>query len=230
MMTATDTMKKAAALAALEFVKPNTVLGVGTGSTVNIFIDELAKVKHKIDGAVASSTETAVLLQQHHIRVIELNEVSRLPLYIDGADELNDFLTLIKGGGGALTREKILAAVADKFICIADTTKLVKALGHHPLPIEVIPMARSYVAREIVKLGGEPIYREGFITDNGNVILDVHNLSMQQPMALEEKLNHLAGVVANGLFAKRGADLALLGTPDGKVRTLYNPLSGTEDF
>jgi ribose 5-phosphate isomerase A len=219
-MTATDTMKKAAAIAALEFVKPNMILGIGTGSTVNIFIDELSKIKHKIEGVVASSIATAERLRQYGFNLIELNEIATVPLYIDGADELNDFLTLIKGGGGALTREKILAAVAEKFICIADHSKLVKALGHYPLPIEVIPMARGYVAREIVKLGGDPVYRQGFVTDNGNIILDIHNLIIQQPIALEEKLNNIVGVVTNGVFAKRGADLALIGFLDGNVRAL----------
>lgn len=221
-MTATNTMKKAAAMAALEFIKPNMILGVGTGSTVNIFIDELANIKHKIEGVVASSLVTAERLRHHGFSLVDLNEIANLSLYVDGADELNDFLTLIKGGGGALTREKILAAVAEKFICIADSTKLVKALGHHPLPIEVIPIARGYVAREIVKLGGDPVYRQGFITDNGNIILDVHNLIIHQPIALEEKLNNIVGVVTNGIFAKRGADLALIGSEDGKVRAIYS--------
>ncbi|HET8706517.1 MAG TPA: ribose-5-phosphate isomerase RpiA, partial [Pseudomonadales bacterium] len=193
--------------------------GVGTGSTANFFIDALADIKHKIEGAVASSEATAQRLKKHGIPVFDLNSVSELPVYVDGADEADGYLALIKGGGGALTREKIVAAVADKFICIADQSKWVSVLGKFPLPVEVIPMARSYVAREIVKLGGDPVYREGFVTDNGNIILDVHNLVIAEPIKLEQQLNNIVGVVTNGLFAARGADVLLLGTAEG-VKTI----------
>ena len=214
-----DEMKQAVAKAAVEQIQgrlePNSIVGVGTGSTANCFIDELAKVKHLFDGAVASSEATAERLKAHGIPVYDLNGVNQLDFYIDGADEFNDRLELIKGGGGALTREKIVAAVAKTFICIADETKRVDLLGAFPLPVEVIPMARSYVARELFKLDAQPVYREGFVTDNGNQILDIHNLSIDAAVALEEKINNLVGVVTNGLFAARPADLVLMGTHEG---------------
>ena len=209
-----DELKKATAQAALEYVEAG-VIGVGTGSTANHFIDALAKIKHKIDGAVASSEATAQRLKSHGITVFELNSVGEIPLYVDGADEITEHLHMIKGGGGALTREKIVAACAKKFVCIADDSKLVGRLGRFPLPVEVIPMARSYVARELVKLGGQPKWREGFTTDNGNVILDVHNLDIMNPVALETAINQITGVVTNGLFACRAADIFLMGTPNG---------------
>ncbi len=214
-----DEMKKAVACAAIEHVPVGTIVGVGTGSTANFFIDELAKIKHKIDGTVASSEASAERLKKHGIAVFDLNDVDDIAVYVDGADETNKYLHLVKGGGGALTREKIVAAVARKFVCICDASKLVPTLGKFPLPVEVIPMARSYVARELVKIGGQPVYRQGFTTDNGNVILDVHNLSIEDPVALETRLNNIVGVVTNGLFAARPADVLLLGTPDG-VTTL----------
>jgi len=208
-----------AAEAALEYVQSGDVVGVGTGSTANHFIDALATIKHRIDGTVASSEATAQRLKGHGIPVFDLNEVGDIPIYVDGADESNQQLHLIKGGGGALTREKIVAAASKRFICVADDSKLVPCLGAFPLPIEVIPMARSYVARQIVKLSGQPVYREGFVTDNGNIILDVHNLEIMEPVTLESELDHLAGVVTNGLFARRAADVLILGTSDG-VRKL----------
>jgi len=214
-----DEMKQEVARAAIEYVVPGTIIGIGTGSTANFFIDELAKIKGRIEGTVASSVASADRLKGHGIPVYDLNQVSEMSVYIDGADESNDYLHLVKGGGGALTREKIVAAVADKFICIADESKLVKILGEFPLPVEVIPMARSYVAREIVKLGGEPVLREGFTTDNGNVILDIHGLEIMEPTKLEQQLNNIVGVVTNGLFAMRPADVLLLGTQEG-VKTI----------
>lgn len=214
-----DELKKLVGEAALEYVVEDSIVGVGTGSTVNFFIDALATIKHKIKGAVSSSEASTERLKQHGIEVFELNEVNKIPVYIDGADESNHLLELIKGGGGALTREKIIAAVADQFICIADESKLVRRLGDFPLPVEVIPMARSYVARQIVKLGGDPVYRTGFVTDNGNVILDVHGLIINEPIKLERILNNVVGVVTNGLFAERAADVLLLGK-DGKVETI----------
>ncbi len=210
-----DEMKKMVAHAALEYVETGAIIGVGTGSTANHFIDALAGIKHRIDGTVASSEATAERLKGHGIAVFELNEVSDIPVYVDGADESNKYLHLIKGGGGALTREKIIAAASDKFVCVADGSKMVDILGAFPLPVEVIPMARSYVAREIVKMGGQPVWREDFITDNGNQILDVQNLSIMEPVKLEEKLNNIVGVVTNGLFAIRPADVLLLGTEEG---------------
>ena len=210
-----DEMKLAVAQAAIEHVVADTIIGVGTGSTANFFIDELAKIKHKINGAVASSEATAERLRGHGIEVFDLNSVNEMSVYIDGADETNKAFHLIKGGGGALTREKIVAAVADKFVCIVDESKLVSYMGKFPLPVEVIPMARSYVAREIVKLGGEPVLREGFTTDNGNVILDIHGMEIMEPVQLEEQLNDIVGVVTNGLFAMRPADVLLVGTPNG---------------
>lgn len=214
-----DELKKAVAHAALEYVEAGTIIGIGTGSTANYFIDALAEIKHKIDAAVASSVASAERLKRHGILVEDLNMVNEISVYVDGADETNRHLHLIKGGGGALTREKIVAAVARKFVCICDESKLVDMLGAFPLPIEVIPMARSYVAREMVKLGGQPVYREGFVTDNGNVILDIHGLQIMNPVELEDKLNSIVGVVTNGLFARRPADVLLLGTKDG-VKTI----------
>lgn len=209
-----DELKKATALAALEYVEEG-MIGVGTGSTANHFIDALATVKHKIDGAVASSEATAQRLQGHGIAVFELNTVGEVSVYIDGADEITQHMHMLKGGGGALTREKIVAACAKKFVCIADESKLVGRLGKFPLPVEVIPMARSYVARELVRLGGQPKWREGFTTDNGNVILDVHNLDIMNPVELETTINQITGVVTNGLFAQRPADIFLMGTSSG---------------
>jgi ribose 5-phosphate isomerase A len=214
-----DDKKKAVALAALEYVESGWVVGVGTGSTANHFIDGLARIKGKLDGAVASSNATAERLKKHGIAVLDLNATGDLPLYVDGADEATKHLHLIKGGGGALTREKIVAAASQKFVCIADDSKLVGVLGKFPLPVEVIPMARSYVARQIVQLGGQPVLRENFKTDNGNIILDVHNLEILNPVELEEKLDHIAGVVTNGLFARRPADVLLLASDKG-VKTL----------
>jgi ribose 5-phosphate isomerase A len=210
-----DELKKAAAQAAVAHVPVGSIVGVGTGSTVNHFIDALAAIKHKIDGAVASSDASAQRLKKFGIEVLDLNNVADLPVYVDGADEVTRHLSMIKGGGGALTREKIVAAVARQFICIADESKLVDVLGKFPLPVEVIPMARSYVGRELVKLGGQPALRQGFKTDNGNVILDVRNLEIMKPLELESALNQITGVVANGLFARRGADLLLLATAKG---------------
>jgi ribose 5-phosphate isomerase A len=210
-----DEMKQAAARAALEYVESGSVIGVGTGSTANHFIDALAGIKGRIEGAVASSEATAARLKQHGIPVLDLNATGDLPLYVDGADEATRHLHLIKGGGGALTREKIVAAASKRFVCVADESKLVDVLGRFPLPVEVIPMARSYVARQIVKLGGEPVLREGFKTDNGNIILDVRNLEILNPVELEERLNQIVGVVTNGLFARRPADVLILGTPQG---------------
>lgn len=210
-----DEQKKAAAIAAIEYVPVGRVIGVGTGSTANYFIDELAKIKHKIDGAVASSDATAKRLKSHGIDIIDLNEVDDLSVYIDGADEITRHLHMTKGGGGALTREKIVAAVAKQFVCITDQSKLVNVLGNFPLPIEVIPMARSFVAREIAALGGQPALRQGFITDNGNIILDVHGLRISNPVELETTLNQITGIVTNGLFARRAADILLLGTDTG---------------
>ena len=214
-----DDMKKAAALAAVEHVQSGWVVGIGTGSTANHFVDALAKIKGKIDGAVASSNATAERLKKHGIAVLDLNATGDLPLYVDGADEATRHRQLIKGGGGALTREKIVAAASKTFICIADESKLVDVLGKFPLPVEVIPMARSLVARRIVELGGDPVWRQGFTTDNGNLILDVHNLNILDPAGLEAKLDHLAGVVTNGLFARRPADLLLFGGSQG-VRSI----------
>ena len=210
-----DEMKKAAAQAALAYVETGSIIGIGTGSTANHFIDLLAGIKGKIEGTVASSNASADRLKKHGIPVLDLNAAGDLSLYVDGADESTRHLHLIKGGGGALTREKIVAAASKKFVCIADESKLVDVLGKFPLPVEVIPMARSYVARQIVKLGGQPVLREGFTTDNGNVILDVHNLKIMNPVELEGKLNNIVGVVTNGLFAMRPADVLILGTPNG---------------
>jgi len=214
-----DELKQAVAQAALDYIRPHldqdSIIGVGTGSTANCFIDLLATVRNDFDGAVASSDATAERLKSHNIPVYDLNSAAPLEFYVDGADETNERLELIKGGGGALTREKIVAAVSRTFICIADESKKVDILGSFPLPVEVIPMARSHVGREIVKLGGDPVYREGFTTDNGNVILDIYNLDISRPIQVEEKLNNIVGIVTNGLFARRPADLLLLGTENG---------------
>ena len=210
-----DEMKKRAAEAALEYVEDHTVVGVGTGSTVNHFIEALARIKHRIEGAVSSSEATTRRLKAHQIPVLDLNAAGPLPLYVDGADEANHQLQLIKGGGGALTREKIIAAASEKFICIADQAKWVEILGKFPLPIEVIPMARSHVGRELLKRGGQPVLRENFVTDNGNLILDLYNLSILEPVQLEMELNNIVGIVTVGLFALRPADVLLLGTADG---------------
>ncbi len=210
-----DELKQAVARAAIAHVPMGGIIGVGTGSTANYFIAALAAVKHKFDGAVASSEATAQRLKAIGVDVIDLNSTIELEIYVDGADEIDRSLAMIKGGGGALTREKIVAAVARTFVCIADDSKLVDILGRYPLPIEVIPMARSYVARELVKLGGQPEWRQGFVTDNGNAILDVYNLQITQPAQLESALNQITGVVTNGLFARRPADILLLGTPTG---------------
>ena len=210
-----DEMKKAAAIKALDYIKADTIVGVGTGSTVNHFIDALATIKDKIIGAVSSSESSTERLQAHGIEVFDLNNVDGIDVYVDGADEINPHMHMIKGGGAALTREKIVAAVAKTFVCIADDSKQVPMLGSFPLPVEVIPMARSYVARELVKLGGDPAYRQGVITDNGNVIIDVHNLTIMDPKALENSINAIAGVVTNGLFANRPANVLIIGSADG---------------
>jgi ribose 5-phosphate isomerase A len=219
-MSNTEQGKKLAAQAAIDYVPAGSVVGVGTGSTVNYFIDELAGIKNRIEGAVSSSEASTRRLRDHGIEVFDPNGVDEVPVYIDGADEANPNLQLIKGGGGALTREKIIAQMARKFVCIADETKLVDVLGAFPLPIEVIPMARSMIARELVKRGGQPVYRDGFVTDNGNQILDVHNLSIMEPAKLETELNDLPGVVTVGIFALRPADVLILGTADGNIRKI----------
>lgn len=213
-----NSYKQAAAEAALAFVEEGTIVGIGTGSTANFFIDALAGIKDRIKGAVASSEASAERLRSHGIEVFDLNSVSDIPVYVDGADEVNQHREMIKGGGGALTREKIVAAVARQFICIVDDTKVVKRLGTFPLPVEVIPMARSYVARKLAGLGGQPVLREGFVTDNGNVIIDVRNLEIDRPIKLEEDINNLVGVVTNGLFARRPADVVLVGGKNGVDR------------
>lgn len=217
-MTNQDIGKRRAAEAALAFVPEGEVIGVGTGSTTNYFIDGLAGMRDRIKGAVASSVATEKRLRAAGIELFDLNDVGTLPLYVDGADEATEHRQLIKGGGGALTREKIIAAASQTFVCIVDESKLVRRLGAFPLPVEVIPMARSYVARQIVALGGRPVYRQGFVTDNGNIILDVHGLDILEPIKLEQTLNNIAGVVTNGLFAARGADLLLIGNADGVRR------------
>ena len=218
-----DELKQAVADAALALIQPklydDTVLGIGTGSTANLFIDNLGAISGQINATVASSEASAERLRSHGIPVFDLNAVDQVDFYIDGADESNAALQLIKGGGAALTREKIVAAVAREFICIADDSKLVHTLGAFPLPVEVIPMARGHVARELVKLGGDPVYRDGVVTDNGNIILDVYNFAIAQPLATEAKINGITGVVTNGLFALRPADVLLLGTAEG-VKTL----------
>lgn len=209
-------MKKIAAQAALQFVKPDMIVGVGSGSTVNCFIEALGTLKDQIKGAVAASKNSEALLRQQGIEVFSTNDVSGLDIYVDGADEINPQKMMIKGGGAALTREKIVAALAKNFICIVDSSKQVDVLGStFPLPIEVIPMARSQVARKLVTLGGAPEYREGVVTDNGNIILDVHNFEILNPVEMEKELNNIAGVVTNGVFALRPADTVIVGTPDG---------------
>ena len=217
-MTA-DEMKKAAAEAALAYVLEHApqgaVVGVGTGSTANFFIDALAAHRQRYRGAVASSEASRKRLEGHGIAVLDLNEVRDIPVYVDGADEIDHGLSMIKGGGAALTREKIVAAVAKTFVCICDQSKLVQTMGKFPLPVEVIPMARAYVARELAKLGGEPVWRQGVVTDNGNIILDVRGLSITDPAGLETTINQIVGVVTNGLFARRGADVLLLATAEG---------------
>ena len=211
-----DEMKIEVAKAALKYVVPDSIIGVGTGSTANFFIDELATIKERIKGAVASSVATANRLEENGITVFDLNDVEEISVYIDGADESDEQLNLIKGGGGALTREKIVAAVSSQFVCIADESKLVSVLGAFPLPVEVIPMSTNYVKRQIAKAtGGSPILRDGFTTDNGNLILDIHDLKIKDPKRLENQLNNIVGVVTNGLFAARGADILLLGTANG---------------
>ena len=212
-----DEKKRAVAKAALSYVYPNSIIGVGTGSTVNYFIDGLADIREDIRAAVSSSEQSTKKLQELGIEVLDLNSVGNIEIYVDGADEITEHKHMIKGGGAALTREKIVAAVADKFICIIDDTKQVPMLGKFPLPVEVSPMARSYVARELLKLGGDPVYREGVVTDNGNVIIDVHNLKIMDPVELETKIDGIVGVVTNGLFAKRGANTVLVGTDEGVV-------------
>lgn len=214
-----DELKKLVAEAALRHVVEDKVVGVGSGSTVNLFIDALATIKGRIEGAVAASEASAERLKRHGIRVLDLNSVSELPVYVDGADEVTEHLHMVKGGGGALTREKIIAAVAAKFVCICDASKLVPVLGKFPLPIEVIPMARSHVGREMLKRKAQPVLRKDFTTDNGNLILDCHGLTILDPPALEAELNNIPGVVTNGLFARRPADLLLLGSAEG-VRTI----------
>ncbi|SHF57298.1 ribose-5-phosphate isomerase RpiA [Vibrio gazogenes] len=210
-----DEMKKEAGWAALKYVVKGGIIGVGTGSTVNHFIDALGSVKDEIKGAVSSSKASTEKLEALGIQVYDCNDVEKLDVYIDGADEINPTRDMIKGGGAALTREKIVAAISDTFVCIVDGTKTVDVLGQFPLPIEVIPMAREQVSRALKKLGGEPVYRDGVLTDNGNIILDVHNMQITDPKALESALNNIPGVVTNGLFAHRGADIVIIGTPDG---------------
>jgi ribose 5-phosphate isomerase A len=214
-----DELKEAVARAALKYVVEDAIVGVGSGSTVNKFIDCLSEIKNRIEGAVAASESSAERLKKHGIRVVDLNSVSELPVYVDGADEITSNMHMIKGGGGALTREKIVAAVAKKFVCICDASKLVPVLGKFPLPVEVIPMARSHVGRELRKRGAHPVLRENFKTDNGNLILDCHGMTLLDPPAMEAELNNVAGVVTNGLFARRPADLLLLADPAG-VKTM----------
>ena len=220
MMKSELNLKINVAKAALTYIDDDMIIGVGTGSTVNCFIDELAKIKHRIDACVASSNATEKKLRDAGIPVIALNAASSVPIYIDGADEVNARCEMIKGGGGALTREKILACASTQFICLVDESKLVKRLGQFPVAVEVIPMARSYVARELVKLGGSPQYREGFLTDNGNIILDVYNLDIQVPATLEDAINQITGVVENGLFARRQADLVIIAEQGGLIKTV----------
>lgn len=210
-----DDRKKEVAKAAIKYIEDNSIVGVGTGSTVNFFIEELGKIKGRIKGAVSSSVASEELLKQQGIPVLSLNDVNEIPVYVDGADETTEQCHLIKGGGGALTREKIVAAASKQFVCIVDDSKLVSVLGSFPLPIEVIPMAQNYVAGQIAKLGGQPKLREGFVTDNGNVILDVHNMEIEKPVELEQLLNGIVGVVTNGLFAQRPADIVLIASADG---------------
>jgi len=215
-----DELKKAAALAALDYVEDGGIVGVGTGSTVNHFIDGLATIRDRIVGAVSSSEASARRLEALGIPLVDLNDITDLPIYVDGADEIDGDFSMIKGGGGALTREKIVAAVARRFVCICDASKKVACLGHFPLPVEVVPMARAYVERELTRIGGRPVLREGFVTDNGNLILDVHGLMITSPQALESEINQIVGVVTNGLFARRGADLLLLASASGVERLI----------
>jgi len=210
-----DDKKREVAKAAIAYIEDAPIVGVGTGSTVNFFIEELAKIKGRIDGAVSSSDASEKLLRQHNIPVLALNSVIEIPVYVDGADEATKHRHLIKGGGGALTREKIVAAASKQFVCIIDDSKMVPTLGAFPLPVEVIPMAQSYVARQIAKLGGQPILREGFTTDNGNIIIDVHKMKIENPLELEQDLNQIVGVVTNGLFAHRPADILLIASDNG---------------
>lgn len=210
-----DELKQAVARAALNYVVEGKLVGVGTGSTARLFIEALAGMKDRIAGAVASSEDTRSRLEGHGIKVFDLNDITELPVYIDGADEINVEMHMIKGGGGALTREKIVSAVADQFVCIVDGSKLVEVLGKFPLPVEVVPMACAHVARELSRLGGLPVVRDGFITDNGNLILDVKGLQIVDPIDLETRINQIVGVVSNGLFAHRPADVCLIGTSDG---------------
>ncbi len=214
-----DELKQAVAKEALKHVVDDSIVGVGSGSTVNFFIDALASIKGRIEGAVAASEASAERLKKHGIHVFDLNSVHELPVYVDGADEVTEHLDMIKGGGGALTREKIVAAVAQKFVCICDASKRVAVLGKFPLPVEVIPMARSHVGRQLLRMGGQPVLRENYKTDNGNLIIDCHNLEIVDPPALEAELNNIAGVVTNGLFARRPADVLLLGSPEGVTST-----------
>lgn len=230
-----DELKQKVAEAALDYIKPqltaDAIIGVGTGSTANCFIDALAAYRDDFKGAVASSDATAERLKKHGIEVFDMNDVEQLSVYVDGADEANRKLELIKGGGAALTREKIVASISKTFVCIADESKAVEVLGAFPLPVEVIPMARSAVARKIVELGGNPVYREGVVTDNGNVILDVHDMQITDAVELEEKLNAIVGVVTNGLFAARPADVLLLGTTEGvKTLTVINTSASEGEF
>jgi ribose 5-phosphate isomerase A len=215
-----DQLKQKAAEAALQYIENNSIVGVGTGSTVNYFIDALAKIKGRIEATVASSVATAEKLRTLQIPVVDFNEVGDLSLYVDGTDEFTPHFDLIKGAGGALTREKILATSAKKFICIADARKSVKTLGAAPVPVEVIPMARSFVARQLLKCGGDPVYREKFITDNGNIILDVHHMKLLNPLTVEQTLNNIPGILANGIFAQRKADIILCSQPNGEVQVL----------
>jgi ribose 5-phosphate isomerase A len=214
-----DELKQAVAKEALKYVVDDSIVGVGSGSTVNFFIDALASIKGRIEGAVAASEASAERLKKHGIHVFDLNSVHDLPVYVDGADEVTQHLYMIKGGGGALTREKIVAAVAQKFVCICDASKRVAVLGKFPLPVEVIPMARSHVGRQLLRMGGDPVLRENYKTDNGNLIIDCHNLQIADPPALEAELNNIAGIVTNGLFARRPADVLLLGSPQGVTTT-----------
>ena len=212
-----ETLKHNVAKAAIDFVEDEMIVGIGTGSTANYFIDELVKIKHRIAGTVSSSDVSTERLKTHQIPVFDLNSVDKVAIYVDGADQVNQHLQLIKGGGGALTKEKIVASVADVFICIADARKKNPPFGSFPLPVEVIPMARSYVAREMLKMGGDPVYREDFITENGNIILDIHNLQIDEPIALETAINQIPGVITNGLFAARPADIVLLANDEEKI-------------
>ncbi|MCE2705770.1 MAG: ribose-5-phosphate isomerase RpiA [Proteobacteria bacterium] len=220
MMFNQDQMKQIAGEAAIKYIKQDMVIGVGTGSTVKYFIDKLSTMRNDIKGVVSSSLQSTELLKTYNIPVLDLNSVGQVDIYIDGADEINHYLEMIKGGGGALTKEKIITACSKKFICIADESKYVPKLGTFPLPIEVIPMARSYVAREILKLGGTPDWRSGVLTENGNYILDIHHLDIQKPIELEEKINNIVGVVTNGLFAKRSADILILGKKNRQIEII----------